>query len=89
VQISASTVREILKKAGIDPAPRRTVPTWSQFLRFQADAILASDFFTVDVLDGTQAYVLAAARSPASGQAPHGASRRLAAAAGRRGTSQL
>src|ERR1035441_418958 len=31
----------VLKKAGIDPAPRRTGPTWSQFLRSQAEAILA------------------------------------------------
>jgi putative transposase len=40
------------------PAPRRTGPTWSQFLRSQAEAILACDFFTADLLDGTQAYVL-------------------------------
>jgi putative transposase len=33
VKIAASTAWEILKKAGIDPAPRRTGPTWSQFLR--------------------------------------------------------
>lgn len=59
VKIAASTAWEILKKAGIDPAPRRSAPTWSQFLRSQADAVLASDFFTVDLLDGTQAYVLA------------------------------
>jgi hypothetical protein len=59
VQVSASTVWEILKKAGIDPAPRRTGPTWSLFLRSQAEAILACDFFTADLLDGTQAYVLA------------------------------
>jgi len=59
VRVSASTVWEILKKAGIDPAPRRTGPTWPQFLRSQADAILACDFFTVHLLDGTQAYVLA------------------------------
>jgi hypothetical protein len=52
-------VWEILNKAGIDPAPRRTAPTWPQFLRSQAEAILACDFFTVDLLDGTQAYVLA------------------------------
>ena len=39
--------------------PRQTGPTWSQFLRSQAEAILACDFFTVDLLDGTQAYVLA------------------------------
>ena len=41
------------------PAPRRTAPTWSQFLRSQAEAVLACDFFTVDLLDGTEAYVLA------------------------------
>jgi transposase InsO family protein len=41
------------------PAQGRTGPTWSQFLRSQAEAILACDFFTVDLLDGTQAYVLA------------------------------
>ena len=59
VQVSASTVWEILKKAGIDPAPRRTGIAWSLFLRSQAEAILACDFFTADLLDGTQAYVLA------------------------------
>jgi putative transposase len=59
VEIAASTVWKILKKAGIDPAPRRTAPTWPQFLRSQAEAILACDFFTADLLDGTQAYVLA------------------------------
>jgi hypothetical protein len=32
----------------LDPAPRRTGPTWQQFLRSQAEAILASDFFTAD-----------------------------------------
>ena len=59
VQVAASTVWEILKNAGIDPAPRRTGPAWSLFLRSQAEAILACDFFTADLLDGTQAYVLA------------------------------
>src|SRR6266705_2026881 len=59
VKIAASTAWEILKKAGIDPAPRRTAPIWSQFLRSQAEAILACDFFTTDLLDGTQAHVLA------------------------------
>src|SRR5713226_3734051 len=59
VKIAASTVWEILKNAGIDPAPRRTGPAWSLFLRSQAEAILACDFFTADLLDGTHAYVLA------------------------------
>ena len=59
MKIAASTAWEILKNAGIDPAPRRTGPTWSQFLHSQAEAILACDFFTASLLDGTQAYVLA------------------------------
>jgi putative transposase len=58
VNVAASTVWEILKTNGIDPAPRRTGPTWQQFLRSQAEAILACDFFTADLLDGTQAHVL-------------------------------
>src|SRR6202046_1716730 len=59
VKVAASTVWEILRASGIDPAPRRTGRTWPQFLRSQAEAILACVFFTVDLLDGTQAYVLA------------------------------
>src|ERR1019366_8304810 len=55
VKVAASTAREILRNAGIDPAPRRTGPTWSQFLRSQAEAILACDFFTADLPGGTQA----------------------------------
>jgi putative transposase len=59
VKVAASTAWQILKNAGIDPAPRRSGPAWSQFLRSQAEAILACDFFTAELLDGTQAYVLA------------------------------
>jgi putative transposase len=59
VKVAASTVWEILKASGIHPARGRTGPTWSQFLRSQAEAILACDFFTIDLVYGTQAYVLA------------------------------
>jgi hypothetical protein len=59
IKVAASTVWEILRASGIDPALRRTGLTWPQFLRSQAETILACDFFTVDLLDGTQAYVLA------------------------------
>lgn len=59
INVAASTVWEILKASGIDPALRRTRLTWSQFLRSEAEAILACDYFTVDLLDGIQAYVLA------------------------------
>jgi hypothetical protein len=58
-KVAASAVREILNNAGIDPTPRRAEPTWPQFLRSQAEAILACDFFTADLLDGTQDCVMA------------------------------
>jgi putative transposase len=59
VKAAASTAQEILKNAGTGPVPRRTGPTWPQFLRSQAEAILACDFFAVDLPGGTQASVLA------------------------------
>src|SRR6266699_1358012 len=40
--VAPSTVREILHAAGIDPAPRRSGPTWRQFLHAQAAGILAA-----------------------------------------------
>lgn len=46
--IAASTVWQILHAAGIDPAPRRTGPTWQQFLTAQARGTLAADFVHVD-----------------------------------------
>ena len=57
--VAPSTVWQILKNAGIDPAPRRDGPGWAEFLRSQAQGILALDFFTADLLNGTKVYVLA------------------------------
>ncbi len=48
--IAASTVWQILHAAGIDPAPRRTGPTWKQFLTAQARGVLAVDFVHVDTV---------------------------------------
>jgi transposase len=59
ITVAPSTVWQILKNAGIDPAPRREGPGWAEFLRSQAQGILALDFFTADLLNGTKAYVLA------------------------------
>jgi hypothetical protein len=56
--IAPSTVWSILKRAGIDPAPRRDGPTWRQFLAAQAQGIVATDFFCVDTLLGQRLYVL-------------------------------
>jgi transposase InsO family protein len=55
----ASTVWEILHGAGIDPAPERSSTTWADFLRSQAGALLACDFFETVTLSGTRLYVLA------------------------------
>jgi len=57
-RIAASTVWSILKRAGIDPAPRRDGPSWRQFLRAQARGILATDFFCVETLLLQRLYVL-------------------------------
>ena len=58
VRIAASTVWTILSKAGIDPAPRRCGPSWSQFLTAQAKGILACDFLHVETVWLTRIYVL-------------------------------
>jgi len=49
-RIGASTVWKILHAAGIDPAPRRIGPSWAQFLRAQARAILACDLLHLDTI---------------------------------------
>jgi transposase len=48
--IAASTVWQILHDAGIGPAPRRSGPTWKQFLTAQAHGIIAADFVHVDTV---------------------------------------
>jgi putative transposase len=58
VKVAASTVWQILRDAHIDPAPHRASSTWTQFLRSQADALLACDFFETITLTGTRMYVL-------------------------------
>src|SRR5450631_3642071 len=59
IMMAPSTVWQILKDAGISPAPRRGGPGWPEFLRSQAQGIPALDFFTADLLNGTKVYVLA------------------------------
>jgi putative transposase len=48
IAIAPSTVWSILRRAGIDPAPRRAGPSWNEFLRSQAKGIIACDFVAVD-----------------------------------------
>ncbi len=45
IVVAPSTAWEILKQAGIDPAPRRQSTTWARFLHSQAEVIVACGFF--------------------------------------------
>ena len=57
-RVAPSTVWLLLKRAGIEPAPRRAGLTWRQFLSAQAEGILAADFFHVDTVLLQRLYVL-------------------------------
>ena len=59
IQVGATTIRMLLRRTGLGPAPRRIGPTWSQFLRAQADGVIAADFFTVETVWLRTLYVLA------------------------------
>jgi hypothetical protein len=58
VDVPPSTVRDILERAGLGPAPRRNGPTWAQFLKAQAEGIIACDLFHVDTVFLERIYVL-------------------------------
>jgi putative transposase len=58
IRVGASTIRRVLRRAGLGPAPRRTGPSWSEFLRAQGRGVLACDFFTVETVFLKTLYVL-------------------------------
>jgi transposase InsO family protein len=58
IKIAPSTVWEILKQEGMDPCPERASVMWADFLRSQADALLACDFIETVTLNGQRQYIL-------------------------------
>jgi putative transposase len=58
IMVSATAIRTVLRREGLGPAPRRSGPSWSEFLRAQARGILAFDFFTVETVWLRTLYVL-------------------------------
>jgi transposase InsO family protein len=58
IAIAASSVWAILKRYEIEPSPRRTGPTWAEFLSAQAKGLIACDFFSVDTVLLRRLYVL-------------------------------
>jgi len=58
LRASASSVRSVFKRSQIPPAPRRSGPTWREFLRAQAQSVIACDFFTIDTVWLRRLYVL-------------------------------
>ncbi|MBA3736443.1 MAG: transposase [Actinobacteria bacterium] len=58
IRVGATTIRSILRRSGLGPAPRRGGPSWSEFLRAQAQGMVACDFFTVETAWLRTLYVL-------------------------------
>jgi putative transposase len=90
LSVSPSTVRRLLARAGRGPAPRRSGPSWREFLRAQEASVVACDFFTVETALLRRYYVLFFIELPRPGACTSQASPRTRTAAGspsRRATS--
>lgn len=58
IKVGATTIRTLVRHHGLGPSPRRSGPSWSEFLRAQAQGVLACDFFTVETAWLRTLYVL-------------------------------
>jgi putative transposase len=57
-RVSPTSIRRLLARTRLGPAPRRSGPSWGEFLRAQAASIVACDFFTVESILLRRYYVL-------------------------------
>ena len=57
-RVGATTIRTILRRAGIGSPPRGAGPSWTEFLRTQARGIMSCDLFTVETVFLRTLYVL-------------------------------
>jgi hypothetical protein len=58
VSVSQTTVRKLLGEAGLGPAGARGGLSWREFLRGQAQSMIACDFLTVETVTLRRIYVL-------------------------------
>jgi putative transposase len=58
IRVGATTIRSILRRGGLGPAPRRDGLSWSDFLKAQAEPVWACDFLTVDTIRLRTPYLL-------------------------------
>ena len=58
LKVSATAIRMLLRKHRVPPAPRRTGPTWREFIRAHASAIIATDLFTIESVFLRTIYVI-------------------------------
>jgi putative transposase len=56
-RVSGATIRRILKRAGLGPAPRRADDRWRDFVPAHTAGTLACDFFSVDTVMLRRLYV--------------------------------
>ena len=57
-RVSPTSIRRLLAQAKLEPAPRRSGPSWREFLRTHAASIVACDFFTVETVFLRRYYVI-------------------------------
>jgi transposase InsO family protein len=58
IRVSATSVRKLLREAGLGPAGHRGGLSWREFIRRQAQTMIACDFFTVETVTLRRIYVL-------------------------------